>query len=158
MPHRKKKWTAGMLSALFPGIGHLYAGDMRRGLFFMLLFVADIASVVFVAMEGVVPLIVLLSLLIPVIWFYALFDSLRAVERTWRLADSEAGSADAAADSDPFARNLVLVGGVLFAGYWLWTGGSGFAPWLGGNGAMIAAIGLVAGGVLLFLFGGSKKK
>ena len=77
----KSKWAAGLLSFLFPGLGHLYAGAMQRGLFFMLLFIGNIFGVVLVSIHGVVPLIVLLSVLLPVVYFYALFDALHAIER-----------------------------------------------------------------------------
>ncbi|HZG86520.1 DUF6677 family protein [Paenibacillus sp.] len=77
----KSKRAAGLLSFLFPGLGHLYAGAMQRGLFFMLLFIGNIFGVVLVSIHGVVPLIVLLSVLLPVVYFYALFDALHAIER-----------------------------------------------------------------------------
>src|SRR5262245_4972114 len=31
-PHRPKLWLALLLSVFFPGVGHMYAGALRRGL------------------------------------------------------------------------------------------------------------------------------
>lgn len=55
--------------ALFPGAGHMYLGQMKKGLLFALLFWGDIGLATFLYLS---PLLILL----PVIWFYALFDVL----------------------------------------------------------------------------------
>jgi TM2 domain-containing membrane protein YozV len=78
---RKSKWAAALLSFLFPGLGHFYTGAMQRGLFFMLLFVANIVGIVFFAESNIVPIIVLLGVMVPVVFFYSLFDALQTVDR-----------------------------------------------------------------------------
>lgn len=54
-----------------PGAGHYYLGLMQRGLHFNLLFFGVIGLM---SLTGLEPL----PLLLPVIWFYALFDALQA--------------------------------------------------------------------------------
>lgn len=81
-PIRKKsKWLAGLLAFLIPGIGHFYLGLMIKGLVFMLLIALDITAIVYVSIEGENVLsIVLLSLLLPIIYFYNLFDALQSTD------------------------------------------------------------------------------
>lgn len=79
---RKSKWVAALLSMFIPGTGHLYLGLVPRGIKVMLLLILDIASIVFFSagpVEFNILLVTLLSLLIPVIYFYNIFD---AVHRT----------------------------------------------------------------------------
>ncbi|MCZ8517784.1 hypothetical protein O9H85_36955 [Paenibacillus filicis] len=80
---RKSKWLAGLLSFLIPGTGQLYLGLMQRGLSMMLLMMLDIVAIVFFAVKGVsnIPLIVLFSLFVPVIYFYNIFDALQQTDR-----------------------------------------------------------------------------
>lgn len=80
-PRRKSKWLAGILAFLIPGIGHMYLGLMIKGIVLMLLLAVNITGIVFVAIEGGNVLsIVLLSLLIPIIYFYNLFDALQSTD------------------------------------------------------------------------------
>ena len=60
-------WT--FVFSLFPGAGHMYLGLMKKGASLMLLFCLTIA------LSGFLNLSFLLILL-PVIWFYAFFDTL----------------------------------------------------------------------------------
>ncbi|UUZ90388.1 hypothetical protein LJK87_31325 [Paenibacillus sp. P25] len=80
---RKSKWLAGSLSFLIPGIGQLYLGLMQRGLSLMLLMMLDIVAIVYFAVNGAssIPLIVLFSLFVPVIYFYNIFDALQQTDR-----------------------------------------------------------------------------
>ncbi|MNI06883.1 hypothetical protein D3C73_598780 [compost metagenome] len=83
-PPRKKKWIACLLSFFVPGIGHLYLGLMQRGLLFMVLLILDIVAVVSLvnASGGAsIPLVTLFSLIIPVIYFYNIFDALQSTDR-----------------------------------------------------------------------------
>lgn len=83
-PPRKKKWLACLLSMFVPGIGHLYLGLMQRGLLIMVLVILDIFAVVsLVGAEGggSIPLITLFSLIIPVIYFYNIFDALQSTNQ-----------------------------------------------------------------------------
>lgn len=159
MEASRKKIVVGLLSALFPGIGHLYAGAMGRGLFFMLLFVGDIFGVVLVSMDGIVPLIVLLSILVPVIWVYALFDGLQTAERINRygLRGEESMQGASTFGGGPLVRFALIAGALLAAAYWLSTGAARFVPVQGGRIVLIAAALLIAAGILVFAFGGRRK-
>jgi hypothetical protein len=80
---KKSKWIAGLL-AFVPGTGHFYLGMMLRGLFFMLLLIFDIAAINYLSLNPEffnVPLIVLLSLFIPVIVLYNIFDAVLSAEK-----------------------------------------------------------------------------
>ncbi|MBU7316421.1 hypothetical protein [Paenibacillus oleatilyticus] len=81
-PH-KSKWLAGLLSFFIPGTGQLYLGLMQRGLGIMLLFIMNIVAIVYFATGGSenIPLIVLFSLLMPVTYFYNIFDALQQTDR-----------------------------------------------------------------------------
>ncbi|MCR8644746.1 hypothetical protein NV379_18995 [Paenibacillus sp. N1-5-1-14] len=85
---RKKKWASGMLSAFIPGTGHMYLGLMQRGVMFMFFLAFSIFLVVTLvsnADQGVGPsnsgMIVIASLLIPITYFYTIFDALQYTDR-----------------------------------------------------------------------------
>ncbi|MBW5449388.1 hypothetical protein GE107_25510 [Cohnella sp. CFH 77786] len=80
-PARKRKWIAGVLAFFFPGTGHFYLGQMVKGAVIMLLLAANICAIVFTAIEihEVFP-IVLLSLFIPILYFYNLFDAIQSTD------------------------------------------------------------------------------
>ena len=69
-PKNKSKFTAGFLSVVVPGIGHLYLGLNRQGLQLMGVFLAVIF--LHLPFRGVI---------IPIVWFYALFDVLQKTDR-----------------------------------------------------------------------------
>ncbi|MCD9026082.1 DUF6677 family protein [Cohnella silvisoli] len=78
---RRRKWVAGLLAFLVPGIGHMYLGLMIKGIVLMLLIAFDITAIVYVSQEGDNGLsVVLLSLLLPIIYFYNLFDALQSTD------------------------------------------------------------------------------
>lgn len=62
---------AALLSALFPGLGHIYARDIDTGLFFAVSFILALFSIIIVI--GIV--------LAPAIWLYALYDAAKAADR-----------------------------------------------------------------------------
>lgn len=63
--------VAVVLSALFPGLGHVYARDVDMGLFFAVSFILSVLS-----------LVVLIGfILVPAIWIYAIYDAGKAAER-----------------------------------------------------------------------------
>lgn len=78
---RKSKWIAGLLAFFIPGTGHFYLGQMVKGVIIMLLIAADICAITFagIQMDNVL-LIVLLSLLLPIIYFYSLFDAIQSTD------------------------------------------------------------------------------
>lgn len=63
--------VAALLSALFPGLGHVYARDIDTGLFFAVAFLLAVLSLV-VAIGFV---------LVPAIWLYAIYDAAKTAER-----------------------------------------------------------------------------
>jgi hypothetical protein len=82
---RKRKWLACLLSFFIPGTGQLYLGLMQRGIMIMMLIILDIFTVVYfvTAAEGAyrnIPLVTLFSLIIPVIYFYNIFDALQSTD------------------------------------------------------------------------------
>ncbi len=75
---RKSKLLSVLLAMAFPGTGHLYIGQLPRGLGFSMLFIANIMFIVLMAMSELpfkVPVLVFLGLLLPVIYLVNLFDS-----------------------------------------------------------------------------------
>ncbi|THF72977.1 hypothetical protein [Cohnella fermenti] len=80
----KKKWLAAMLAAFFPGTGHMYLGLMSRGILIMLMLALNIVGIVYFGIENEydnkVLLIVLLSLMVPIQYFYNLFSVLQCAE------------------------------------------------------------------------------
>lgn len=82
LPQRKRKWVAGLLSLIVPGIGHFYLGLMQKGLVVMLLIIMDICAIVHFSLNmASIPLITLLSLFLPLIYFYTLFDALQSTDK-----------------------------------------------------------------------------
>jgi hypothetical protein len=78
---KKSRWLSGLLAFFVPGTGHLYLGLMLKGIAIMMLIALDISAIVFAATENYGPLvIVLLSLLMPIIYFYNLFDALQSTD------------------------------------------------------------------------------
>ncbi|WP_231586986.1 DUF6677 family protein [Paenibacillus sp. E194] len=72
MPQKKSKFLSLFLSFIFPGAGHFYLGLMQRGLLIMMMLALDIVAIVyFTAIDAKVnvPLVVLLGLMMPVIYF-----------------------------------------------------------------------------------------
>lgn len=122
----------------------------------MLLLVGNISGVVFVSIEGIVPLIVLLGILIPVVYFYTLFDALQTLERIHRFESDSPGAA-AQGDRSSFGQYALIGGGLLFAAFWIATGGEWLDPVAGDKGSLIAAGALILIGVFVFLSGSGKK-
>ncbi|WP_310830237.1 DUF4097 family beta strand repeat-containing protein [Paenibacillus pedocola] len=87
---RKRKFIAGLLAALIPGTGHLYFGLLRKGISFIFIILLDIAAMLYFSSIGMqinVPLLILLALLIPVIYFYNVYDVLQSVDRILRFPE-----------------------------------------------------------------------
>jgi hypothetical protein len=80
---KKSKVVSGLLSFLIPGTGQLYLGLMQRGMSIMLVLILNIVAIVFFATNASssIPLIVLFSLFVPVIYFYNIFDALQQTDR-----------------------------------------------------------------------------
>ncbi|WP_051507420.1 DUF6677 family protein [Saccharibacillus sacchari] len=82
---RQKRTTiACILSAVIPGAGHLYLGLIQKGVSFMLSILLVIEALLYFSATGIqinVPLLILLGLTIPIIYFYNLYDVLQATDR-----------------------------------------------------------------------------
>ncbi|MFB9277740.1 hypothetical protein [Cohnella cellulosilytica] len=81
---RKKKWVAGLLAFFIPGTGHMYLGLMVKGVVLMMLLFLDITALIQAGLNGNTLSIALLAFLIPIIYFYSLFD---AIQRTDAIND-----------------------------------------------------------------------
>ena len=81
---RKKKWVAGLLAFFIPGTGHMYLGLMVKGIVLMMLLFLDITALIQAAEGSNTLPVVLLAFLIPIIYFYSLFD---AIQRTDAIND-----------------------------------------------------------------------
>jgi hypothetical protein len=83
----KRKFLAGLFSFFVPGTGHFYLGLMQKGLLIMLMFIFNIAAMVFATEANsfsgntYLPLVVVLGCLIPVTYFYSLFDALQSTDQ-----------------------------------------------------------------------------
>lgn len=83
-PPRKLKFVAGLLAVLLPGAGHLYLGLLRKGISLIFIILLDIAAMLYFSSIGMqinVPLLILLAILIPVLYFYNIFDVLQSFDR-----------------------------------------------------------------------------
>ncbi|MFE4714094.1 DUF4097 domain-containing protein [Paenibacillus sp. NPDC056722] len=84
---RKRKFIAGLLAALIPGSGHIYFGLLRKGISFIFAILLDISALIYFSSIGMqinVPLLILLGLLIPVLYFYNVYDVLQSADRILR--------------------------------------------------------------------------
>ncbi|BCG60995.1 DUF4097 family beta strand repeat-containing protein [Paenibacillus sp. URB8-2] len=113
----KRKFIAGLLSAVIPGAGHLYLGLLRKGVSFLFLIVLDIAALLYFSSIGMqinVPLLILLALLIPVVYFYNVYDALQSADRIVRLRKMPV-SAELYTDSvQPRRRRFISEPGISF--------------------------------------------
>ena len=81
---RKHKFIAGLLAVLIPGMGHLYLGLLRKGISLIFLILLDISALLYFSSIGMqinVPLLILLALFIPVLYFFNVFDVLQTSDR-----------------------------------------------------------------------------
>lgn len=77
------KFVAIVLAALLPGTGHLFIGLFIRGITLIVLLFLDLSAMLYVSsavMPINVPLLVLLGLFIPVLYFYNVYDVLQSVD------------------------------------------------------------------------------
>ncbi|OWA33062.1 hypothetical protein B9G55_23170 [Saccharibacillus sp. O16] len=80
----KRKLIACLLSAVIPGTGHIYLGLIQKGLAFILTIILVIEALLYFSATGIkinVPLLILLGLMVPVIYFYSVYDVLQATDR-----------------------------------------------------------------------------
>ncbi|MFC5704412.1 hypothetical protein ACFPVX_24240 [Cohnella faecalis] len=159
---RKSKWAAGIFSFFVPGTGHMYLGLMVKGIIMMLLLVFDICAIYYMATEGKNDLsVVLLSLLLPIIYFYSLFDSLQSTdfvnERIARRPGfpSQEGwngmppAHEGAGQSVPAASVVLIV--VVLAAIVVTVGSDWSRNVIHSSGTLITAVVLIGVGLVLWL-------
>ncbi|WP_235847676.1 DUF4097 family beta strand repeat-containing protein [Paenibacillus tuaregi] len=114
---RKRKFIAGLLAALFPGLGHLYLRLFRKGIFLIYLIVLDVSAILYFssAKLGVnVPWLILLGLLIPIVYFYSVYDVLQNTDTlNGRRLSGEIDASRAGVFSQVGYGLLLIAGGVL---------------------------------------------
>lgn len=124
---RKRKFIAGLLAALIPGTGHLYFGLLRKGITFIFLILLDISALIYFSSIGMqinVPLLILLALIIPAIYFYNVYDVLQSADKILRYPeDQELDDPVAKITTPPKRRSIVSEPGVSF-GFLLLLGGA----------------------------------
>lgn len=123
---RKRKFIAGLLAALIPGTGHLYFGLLRKGISFIFIILLDIAAMLYfssIGMQVNVPLLILLALLIPVIYFYNVYDVLQSVDRILRFPEESDPELPLTTTKTAKHRTLVSEPGISF-GLMLLFGGA----------------------------------
>ncbi|MFD1988821.1 hypothetical protein ACFSGI_02390 [Paenibacillus nicotianae] len=79
----KRKFIAVLIAAILPGFGHMYLGLAQRGIQFIAVLLLDIAALFYFTSKGIqinVPLLILLALMIPVIYFYNVYDVLQSTD------------------------------------------------------------------------------
>lgn len=170
MPH-KSKFAAGVLAFFIPGTGHFYLGLMQKGLYIMLAIILDIAAISSVmnqhntSSNTNIPLLVLLGCLIPIIYFYNLFDALQSTDQVnaYRRAVRLGHIPPAPAGSDPLGRQIKTsaYGAALIAvGFFLFLI-SKKPAWLQDLidmlGSYVGAVILIGTGLLLFLAESKKR-
>lgn len=158
---QKCKLLVGVLSFFLPGLGHFYLGLMKRGLGIMLLFVMTVAtipcSVLSLRGDDSLPIVILLSCLIPVIIFYNMFDALQLADkvnaqmrlRQFSELPVEMGGAEAQDRLDhPGSLGPALVGAGIIL-FLLLNRPTWLEQLFHGNGAYLAAAILICAGIFL---------
>lgn len=80
---RKRKLLACLLSALFPGLGHMYLRMFLRGAAIIYFIILDISALIYFSSVRVginVPLLILLGLFVPIAYFYSLYDVMQSTD------------------------------------------------------------------------------
>lgn len=84
LPRRRKlKLISVLLTALLPGLGHLYLRLFAKGIVLIYLILIDVAALIYfssVRMQINVPLLILLALLVPVVYFYSIYNVLQSTD------------------------------------------------------------------------------
>lgn len=163
MFHSARKVVAVVLAACIPGTGHLFLGLFIRGLTFMILLLLDISAMLYVSSDGLqinIPLLVLLGLFIPVLYFYNVYDVLQSADYMMRNRRKPDRNRLSEADDQQrsvfytwergisFALLLVIGGGfmVLFLMKPRWL-----SYFFADYGFLAMAIILIIGGLIIFL-------
>ncbi|GIP50182.1 hypothetical protein J53TS2_37730 [Paenibacillus sp. J53TS2] len=118
---RKRKLVACLLSALLPGLGHLYLRLYLRGLCFMYFVLIDASALIYFSSVRTainVPLLIWLGLLIPAAYFFSIYDVLQSTDAHNARLRKELEVSSAPFTDTPSSRNVKqgLGAGVLLIG------------------------------------------
>ncbi|RCX13895.1 DUF4097 and DUF4098 domain-containing protein YvlB [Fontibacillus phaseoli] len=167
---RKRKFIACLFSAIFPGLGHLYLKMFFKGaglIYFILL--DSSALIYFSSVRGGinVPLLILLGLLIPSIYFYSIYDVLQStdvinaklkragMENEGKDPGTNGGASGSSVARSVLAGLLLMCGGAVIFLFrqkppWL----EGFVAW--SSGYVVAASLILAG--LMFIWRENRRR
>ena len=82
---QKNKFLTFLFS-IIPGVGHMYLGYMKRGAEFMAMFAASMYLAIMFTFWLNLPIIgAIFMIVLPIIWFYQMFDSMHAISQMRRL-------------------------------------------------------------------------
>jgi len=170
---RKKKFVAGLLAFMIPGLGHMYLGLMTKGIVMMLLISLDITAIVHASSGTNILSVVLLSLLLPIIYFYNLFDAIQSTDIVndrneafaaagyrpypgWEADPRAPGMPPASAGEERAARSVPPVGILLLAGAGIAIMLLSGMPWrnwiFDSAGSMFGAVVLIGAGVAFWFW------
>lgn len=79
----KRKFFALLIAALFPGLGHIYLGLVQKGIQFIVLLLLDVSALLYFTSKGIqinLPLLIILALIVPIIYFYNIYDVLQSTD------------------------------------------------------------------------------
>lgn len=159
--HDKSKWIAAILAFFMPGAGHFYLGQMNKGLLLIMLIILDIVGIVyFTVIQLNIPLIVLLGLTLPVIYFYNIFDVILSTDKVNRIRMNTAEHADTLIEQSPSSSSFskdrgTVAGAILIVMGVIFFLASNKPAWMiklwDGLGTYIGAVILIVAGVFLFI-------
>jgi len=81
----KKSGFLTFVFSMIPGCGLMYLGYMKKGLQTMLMFAMSIIGIIFSDYSYLRGVMAIFIVLLPIIWFYQLFDAMHSLSRMKRL-------------------------------------------------------------------------
>ncbi|GIP60297.1 DUF4097 family beta strand repeat-containing protein [Paenibacillus sp. FSL W8-0186] len=161
----KRKFMACMLSALLPGLGHLYLRMFWRGIAIIYFLLLDASALIYfssVRMTINIPFLFLLGILIPMMYFYSIYDVLQSTDVVNARVRSETTQREEAAGAKEHVWKGILSGLLLMAGGGLIFLLSQKPPWLAAviqaNAGYAAAVLLILSGAALIVREGRRRR
>lgn len=161
----KRKFMACMLSALLPGLGHLYLRMFWRGIAIIYFLILDASALIYfssVRMTINIPFLFLLGILIPMMYFYSIYDVLQSTDVVNARVRSESTQREEAAGEKEHVWKGILSGLLLMAGGGLIFLLSQKPPWLAAviqaNAGYAAAVLLILSGAALMVREGRRRR
>ncbi|MUG46582.1 DUF4097 family beta strand repeat protein [Paenibacillus woosongensis] len=156
---------ACMLSALLPGLGHLYLRMFWRGIAIIYFLILDASALIYfssVRMTINIPFLFLLGILIPMMYFYSIYDVLQSTDVVNARVRSESTQREEAAGEKEHVWKGILSGLLLMAGGGLIFLLSQKPPWLAAviqaNAGYAAAVLLILSGAALMVREGRRRR